>query len=706
MFMRMNRVGIIAILCLLTASGSVWIAPVNAAVASPYTPLPNPVEHPMTVRVALIGMSRIDLDLLRWNLEPEIATTIQVSNQIGLSDVSYGTKFKIMYEFKTVSDETVSELKEYLKSISETKKVPTHLRNKETGVYSCWNWWQQDSKRYATLDALKTEEWISNHVSDLGGMTNDGYLILVGNLSDISKLYHYYERTYYDLDKGSESAKYYKRPEMFPIVNWMFSWGGRERFYFLDLSAGDSKFDYSGICHVPIQDFEKRPSWGDIKLKKDTSTVTEYVADYISEAVRNLFVPSYVYAPTFSSSYKIAIHVFDDTGKVAESDIADYISVSTVKEAFERVIPHASWDVSVNVHKLGDDSELAKVVDNSKLFTEKTKGTFGDRIFIDYYDYRQTYYYLQSHLSRYVQSVGEAVVLPVFAFILKSSSRFAWTWREEIGSRTRVLDGQDMTFGGISLGDMIMIGKSERSLFAFGYGLTQTTIHELGHSIGLMHPHSFGWTEDYVSSAMSYVTYEYGFSQFDADAIQRAHADFFLSQVQRPIEISVKAPMHQEAKDLLQQAKSDYDSALASYSKKDYKQALTDLRNISQLLDRAFEAETKAIQDKSAQTSVTSDEARQLMQRANDFVASAKDQKNAGDIGSAYQLLAEASASVDDAVIVESQAQHIQSLASDLEKTRSMLPIYAIIGLAVGLAIGCGVMFVILKRRIRTVAVS
>jgi hypothetical protein len=58
-----------------------------------------------------------------------------------------------------------------------------------------------------------------------------------------------------------------------------------------------------------------------------------------------------------------------------------------------------------------------------------------------------------------------------------------------------------------------------------GIGFTQAVIHEAGHSLGLMHPHQFGYLEDFVSSAMSYWSWEYKFSQFDKDAINRAHAD-------------------------------------------------------------------------------------------------------------------------------------------------------------------------------------
>jgi len=299
-------------------------------------------------------------------------------------------------------------------------------------------------------------------------------------------------------------------------------------------------------------------------------TVTEYVADYVAETVRNLFVPSYVYAPTFATSYKIMVNVFDDTGKLTQANIDDYLSTSMVRDAFQKVIPYATWDVSVSVHKLGDEGELAKTIDNSVMLSRDTTGTFGDKVHINYYDYRQTYSYLQSHLAEYARATGDAVVLPVFEFVFKSSSRFAYTWREDIGLPSRGLDGHERTFGRVSLGDLAMIGTSERSLFAFGSELTQTTIHELGHSVGLMHPHSYGWTEDYVSSAMSYLTYEYEFSKFDADALQRAHADFFISLVQGAMRASGGAALHKDAQGFVQEAKSAYDSALDRYSKKDY----------------------------------------------------------------------------------------------------------------------------------------
>jgi len=56
---------------------------------------------------------------------------------------------------------------------------------------------------------------------------------------------------------------------------------------------------------------------------------------------------------------------------------------------------------------------------------------------------------------------------------------------------------------------------------------TRYSIHELGHSLGLPHPHSqsFGWGSSFVEEVMSYFSTYSGFSSFYKDAIGRAHTD-------------------------------------------------------------------------------------------------------------------------------------------------------------------------------------
>lgn len=669
--------GVIFVFVLILSLGAISSSQASASTATPFTPLASRVNHSITVRIALVGLSDVDRDELLWNLEPEIEPMIQVSSSPqGLSELSYGAKFKINYDIVAVSSQATNGLEDYLKSIGSKEKVPKFLDG-----YGYWSS-ASDKTNYAVFDAQKTEDWINSHVSDFGAIPDDGYTVIVADLRDVSNMHHYYERQYLSLDPASTKAKYYTKPEIFPIVNWMASWGGHHRFYFLDLSGGDPQYDYTQDGHIPIQDFNIRYYNSEkYKFKRDVHTVTEYVADYVAEAVRNLFLPSYVYAPTYAKSYKIVINIFDDTGRMQLDRVSDYLSADLVKKAFETVIPYATWDVSVTAHRLSDDAALDEVVSNSVIFSSgKIAGTFGDKVYIDYYDYRPIYRYLQSHATQYFDSSsGDSVVLPVYEFVLKSSSRFAQTWQEQIGSISKGPDSPDRTFGGISLGDLVIIGRSERNIFDFGYEFTQTTIHELGHSIGLMHPHSYGWTEDYVPSAMSYTTYEYGFSQFDADAVQRGHADFFLSQVQGAMQASSTMTMQNtEAQDLMEQATSSYQNALSSYSKGDYQSATNALQSLSGLLNQAFEKEASSIQEKIAKTSATSDTAKKLLENSNGLINSAREQMRAGNLGAAFDLLAEASKTQEAAQIVADQFQTTLLMG---------LGIGIVVGVAAGLVI-------------------
>jgi len=78
-------------------------------------------------------------------------------------------------------------------------------------------------------------------------------------------------------------------------------------------------------------------------------------------------------------------------------------------------------------------------------------------------------------------------------------------------------------------------------LTALGYGLTTTLIHEIGHHLGLSHPHDgydsedgvdfgpvgdfyFVWAGDESNSMMSYIDLNWDFSQFDLDNMNRFRA--------------------------------------------------------------------------------------------------------------------------------------------------------------------------------------
>ena len=647
-------------LFLILCSLSVLFPFASAASPSPFTPLVGEVNHRMTVRVVIAGISDINQTQLLWSLEPSIKPNIQSSHSPqGYSEITYGSNFSINYEIITASANATTDLTNYLRSIGQNESVPDYLQS--TGYFSSY----PDNATYLTLDAIKSENWLNTHIVEFGGLPDNGYSVIVTDVSNISSLYHYYNISYHDLDAGSKHAKYSSNPQLLPIVDWMFSWGGHHSFYYLDLSGGDPNYDYSGVGHIPIQDFQDRLG-GQAHFKRNVQTVTEYVADYVSEAIRNLFLPSYVYAPTLASSYQIVVNVFDQTGRLNDINIEDYLSPALVEQAFQKIIPYAKWNVVVHVHRLPDDPGLEDTVTNSILYSSDVRGFGGDMVHVDYYDFRPVYAYLQNHMSQYVDLNTQAVVLPAFEFVFKSGGRFAATWEEAIGDRSQAVDRPTRTFLGVSLGDMVIIGSPERNIFSFGTELSQVTIHELGHTIGLMHPHSFGNTEDYVSSPMSYRTYEYQFSQFDIDAIQRAHADYLLSQVQGIIGVAVQFPLAGAAQNLTQKATSNYERALSNYDHKQYANATSTLETTLNQANQAYQDQLKAVQDLNGSFQSPA---------VNSILDAANQRKTEGDLGGAFALL----------VAAQSQASINQSRMFTLAGVAG--------GIVIGLLLGVGVAY-------------
>lgn len=97
-----------------------------------------------------------------------------------------------------------------------------------------------------------------------------------------------------------------------------------------------------------------------------------------------------------------------------------------------------------------------------------------------------------------------------------------------------------------------------------GYGLSTTQIHEVGHHVGLSHPHDgydsqggfdygptgdfyFAWLGTYVNSMMSYIDLNWDFSQFDQDNMARFQAAAYVEAANRLAAEALAAPRARRA---------------------------------------------------------------------------------------------------------------------------------------------------------------
>jgi hypothetical protein len=125
-----------------------------------------------------------------------------------------------------------------------------------------------------------------------------------------------------------------------------------------------------------------------------------------------------------------------------------------------------------------------------------------------------------------------------------------------------------------------------------GYGLTTTTIHEVGHHLGMSHPHDgydstsgvdFGPSGAYyfvnvgdeTNSMMSYIDLNWDFSQFDRDNMDRYQTAALYEAANRLAQLALDAPQAEKAYDELLRADLLLGQAKASFGRHDYTGALS-----------------------------------------------------------------------------------------------------------------------------------
>lgn len=473
---------------------------------------------PLSIKVVFIGFnqSTINTTYLLWKENIPLRRV----NQILTEPKDTGVVFQLDYEFVFANPQFEKELVTFLRKIEVSKKI--------------LNPWFGVETNNTFYDANRLEDWLYERREMYQSFPPNGYTFFIANLTQLPSVTydqiarpwlknspspHYYSVEYYDLD-----LEYRIRNRDF-----MTAWGGHHRFWFLDISAGPS---FNTPSDAPLQTVLTALEI-DIRTLYGGTWLTQYLSDYIWESVWNLAVPQFVYAPTYSEKYRIAITVFDNRTKEDGDQISirKTVRAELIKKAYKDLVPYSDFDVTVAFRNCSDDQSLSKELAKAYRYSKDPA--------LRYVDLRPLYKYLQTKLDHYVANISRTeneVTIPVFAFAF-SKSYLGYTYKWDVSQRPPA----EETFWGLAEEDMVLLALTQASEFDRGaivtppqpnkgIGFSQLIIHEVGHMLGLMHPHQYGDPNDFVASAMSYFCYDYNFSQFDKDALRRAHVDSVIMQ--------------------------------------------------------------------------------------------------------------------------------------------------------------------------------
>ena len=364
------------------------------------------------------------------------------------------------------------------------------------------------------IDVYDTESWLYWNVPDYEGMEDiyDGYVIyfLYPDAGDVWPYYYYSEAD--DIDTGVES-----------VANNLVAYGGNYPLYFIDLKTPPPSFGV-GFGSGDYANRENNPPFWLVESEDEAYTL---ISEYIEEAIQFLFVPSYIYTPEYEYQYKLDLLMIDATSDDSVyDDMTDYFNAANVQMALDWAVPYTEWTFNIEKADLEEPflAEYKEALESSSTVTSCRYG--GDAIIIDSN-------VLIPKADELVSRPDGVVTIPVFVTIFDDCG---WVDREYVmGSAEAYSDGTPF-------GVFMATGKN---LLEYD-GLTGTVVHELGHIMGLMHPHqSFGydtgeldfeqdWFWDQSASTMTYYhNLENSYlDYFNYDALERGHALVILSDVQ------------------------------------------------------------------------------------------------------------------------------------------------------------------------------
>ncbi len=477
----------------------------------------------LNVKVVFVGIPSelVNATYLKWNVP---AYKCQQYLNPG---VTTGVQYRFDYEFIFPPKGFEDSFAQYLTSIGkvEVAKNPFFGVNLTNTLYS----------------ASLAENWLKYHESDYGGSPKPGYTLILANLtravpSVTPNQYekylnqsvdgftpHYYNMTYVDSDLYITIRR-----------RWMTSWGGPNRLYFIDLSAGPSNI----TRQLPLQ-WAIRANNIDLKTLYGSMWLTQYLSDYVYGAVEDLFAPDFVYPIAAARKYDVDVLVVDNRTDGAVPSLDRTLNVLRIKSELERLLPFAEVNVKARFMNVTASSNLTNLIVSSTSPSKYAK--------ISIVDARPVYNWLseegQGHIKDFFNNTRKdsEYYVPVMAFIFTGEYQFGFTFKEDLSEPF----GPESIWG-VALGDLVLVSHSSHDLVRgnftdpkqtqTGFGLTNTVIHELGHMLGLVHPFRADPTQDFVASVMSYYPYEYSYSQFDRDALLRGYVDGLIMGTEAELE--------------------------------------------------------------------------------------------------------------------------------------------------------------------------
>lgn len=436
-----------------------------------------------------------------------------------------------------------------------------------------------DANNNIVVDALKTENWLADNVGRVGVKPGEYTIYFVNWYDRPDFKFHSYARLdAKDTDTGAPFGTYSSRR--------LIAWGGSarteapaQRVWFYDLSANpDPWTDAFDVTNPDVDgdgapDYRMPPIWeygtrkANIGYGRKVSPDLALVARYT--AINLLFTPSPIYRaaltpPEMPDTINLDVHIEQGDGA---ADPATALNKTLLQDRVKVLQPFATFKQTSKTTVL--DGDLADVY---KCFF----GVSEDTCSPDYADFsgeKLFQFGVKELREEYKTTPAGTYNLPIYLFNDSTNSQ---------GGLLGVAydDGETGT-------QSFVYSFLTPDLFDFGYGFTDTSVHETGHHLSLSHPHDgydseqnisygpsgdfhFVNTGDQSATIMSYNDLSRTFGQFNLDSQYRYLTAAYLNNTNAILELVRRANKASSVSSAAQSADSKFVQAKTKYDALDY----------------------------------------------------------------------------------------------------------------------------------------
>ena len=425
-----------------------------------------------------------------------------ISSELKRSGITYHYNF----DFVSISEDDSNDLFDFVKS--ESKRGGLYGSNDFNHPWGLGPWIQANHTEWIStfnsydvdfkkMDAEKMQDYIYDNIISKNNKFNRSssvnLVFLAGDMDDIDFL-HTYNTVRMD------SANVYTNHEAVGLMGY----GGKYNFYFFDL--------YSVPWHElqGLGNLWYDKSWDnfainlhDIHTKKRHA---QLISDYVNNSTSLMITPSYLYEPTYKSEYTLDLTIVSDSSVASEELIQYYINEEKIKSQLEELTPFSKWIIKTTVidSKSRDLPQSLKSAINSKVSWDLVEGypEFGkvNILIVDDIKKAVTEWSTTKDSSQFkdFKDISESSwTIPV---IVVSDSKYNYVALWDDGFASGIAPAhpdnpqQPCCAFGVTTDYEVWDKKNSA---------TDLVIHEIGHTLGFMHPF-MGYTNE-----GEFTTYEY-----------------------------------------------------------------------------------------------------------------------------------------------------------------------------------------------------